>query len=60
MSYSVSYLAYVCDDGIPERVTRFFDDFVDALAYWADLSELGDDCVISPVSQKEDSSDIPF
>ena len=61
MFYSVSYSAYVCDDGVPERVTRLFDDFTDALNYWADLSEHGAcDPVISLASLNEDDDDVPF
>ena len=60
MFYSVSYSAYVCDDGLPERVTRCFDDFVDAVGYWAECSETEDDCVISLASLNEDDDDVPF
>ena len=59
MFYSVSYSAYVCDDGVPERVTRHFDDFVDAVGYWAKCSETEDDCVIVSVNE-DDDDDVPF
>ena len=60
MFYSVSYSACVCDDGVPERVTRYFEDFVDAVGYWAECSETEDDCVISLASLNEDDNDVPF
>ncbi len=60
MFYSVSYSAYVCDDGVPERVTRLFDDFVDAVGYWADCSETEDDCVISLASLNVEPDELPF
>ena len=60
MFYSVSYLTHVSDDGVPERVTRLFEDFVDAVGYWAECSETEDDCVISLASLNEDDDDVPF
>ena len=60
MYYSVTYLAYACDDGLPERIIRFFDDFVDAVGYWAECSETEDDCVISLASLNEQEDDLPF
>ena len=60
MFYSVSYSAYLCDDGVPERVTRLFEDFADAVGYWADCSETESDCVISLTSLKDDPDDLPF
>ena len=58
MFYSVTYSAYVCDDGVPERITRLFEDFVDAVGYWAECSETEDDCVISLAAL--DDLDVPF
>ena len=60
MFYSVTYSAFVCDDGVPERVTRLFDDFVDAVGYWAECSETEDDCVISLTSLNDEPDDLPF
>jgi hypothetical protein len=60
MFYTVSYLAYVCDDGVPERITRHFDEFVDAVGYWAECSETEDDCVISLASLNEEADALPF
>ena len=59
MFYCVSYSAYVSDDGVFESVLRFFEDFVDAIDYWAECSETEDDCVISLASLNEDV-DVPF
>jgi len=60
MSYSVSYSQYVCDDGVAQRVTRLFDDLVDAINYWAECSETEDDCVISLASLNELHNILPF
>jgi len=60
MFYTVSYLAYVCDDSVPERVTRHFDDFADAVGYWAECSETENECIISLASLNEDDDDVPF
>lgn len=60
MFYSVSYSAYVCDDGVAETVTRTFDSVFDAIDYWADCSETESDCVISQVELNEDDDDLPF
>ena len=60
MFYSVSYSTYICDDGVAERVTRLFDDFVDAVGYWAECSETEDDCVISLASLNEQPDELPF
>jgi len=60
MSYSVSYSAYVCDDGVAETVTRTFVDFVDAVRYWAECSETESDCVISQASLNDEAEELPF
>ena len=60
MSYTVSYDVFACDDGCPEQVTRHFDEFVDAVSYWADCSETEDNCVISLASLNDESNELPF
>ena len=60
MYYSVSYLTFASDDGLPERIIRFFEDFVDAIQYWAECSETEDDCLIQLESYNERDYDLPF
>ena len=54
MFYTVSFLASVCDNGVTERVTRHFDDFVDAVGFWAECSD-AEDAVISLASLNEEA-----
>ncbi len=49
MLYAVSYLAYNCDDGIGEKVTRTFDSFYDAFCYCEDVEETEDSVQFHPV-----------
>jgi len=60
MCYSVSYDVISSDDFVPETVTRTFDDFVDAVGYWAECSETEDNCVISLTQLNDQADDIPF
>jgi len=54
MFYTVSFLASVCDNGVTERVTRHFDDFVDAVGFWAECSD-AEDAAISLASLNEEA-----
>lgn len=60
MFYSVSYDVIACDDLVPETVTRYFDDFVDAVGYWAECSETEDNCVISLTNPSDETIEVPF
>jgi len=60
MFYTVSYDVFACDDGVAETVTRHFDDFVDAVGYWAECSEAENNCVISLASLNDEPNELPF
>tara|TARA_B100001093_G_scaffold379528_1_gene364898 strand:- start:874 stop:1056 length:183 start_codon:yes stop_codon:yes gene_type:complete len=60
MFYTVSYDVFACDDGVAETRTCHFEDFVDAVGFWAECSETEDNCVISLASLNQKADDIPF
>ena len=58
--YSVTYLAYNCDDGLGERFGRLFDNLDLAIRYWADVSETEDGVTISVLPETNQEDELPF
>lgn len=60
MSFVVSYSVYACDDGVAERVSRRFTDFLDACDYFAECELTESDCIISVEQPQVELDELPF